>query len=1139
MRKQLLFSAVLAASLGVQAQVTAPTLPSAPPSTQLKLDGTDSVYIYNVKAQKFICDGGAWGTQTILKETGALIALVRNEDGSFQLRDQYTLRNVGNWGNIFVNSFSAEGGDSYADGNNKNDYQTHFIIYPATEGTSFEISVDTLTANVEAGEYGSLGQTRMGYKEGDALSGTSGGYDVARTQVRPTLPTTDADYANYGVEWQAISQADYATYAAAYDIYLYKLNTLMPAINEAIEVKADVDAQIAVYNNAESTLDQLKEAYTAVQEAIANAGINKCIAAMKQSAPGATLDISEYIANVSSIDGWTIEGDTWNKGNDNITLNEDGTYTKGGMLQRWRSKNDGAPLSPGKIYQTLKGLPNGTYIFSASVNASKGYGDQQPAGTFVFANNDSVESVSEANMPKVFSVKTDVTDGKISFGLNVSDINTANYIYFANVKLEYINTDSSYTSRIVNPSFDNGNTGWTGVPTVNGDYHNAEAYQTNFDANQTIEGLPNGVYELTVQGYQRMGPGWTQDAYNAHVAGTEGEIGLELYGNSSSQKMKCLYDEYMTEKADNDQELEGKFYANSLKAAKAAFDQGLYLNKLEVTISDGTLKIGVRGISNTAEGYWSCFDNFTLTYLRADVTGTLKKDLASIIEAAKAYSKEANANADLIEALNTAITSAESAAAKDDATVDELNAAIAAINTAQDAVKTNASAYDALKAIDAQSVAKNYNADYYADAADLNSYIKADGNGNSYEDITCQYLYGNEAINSYADSLKAKLLAAAKTFELPGVDLSSQVTAFGQLAEAYQSTFDKNETLTLPNGSYILAIEAFQRRGWNDVVYPMHQSGEEQITAYAYANGDSVKMHSVFDFPMFTAAVAGNDYNPATGIYFTNSMNGTTVAMDLGGYKNIVETNVTDGTLKYGVACADEEVKGNGCWAIWRGAQLHVTQVELDENKANPLLDIEGIGVNTKLAITENEWNTICLPFSLSKEQVVEQLKDADIREFTKAENGYVDFSTKAEAIEAGKAYLIKGGSSLQAIYAKVDLKNALDTVKAEYGLQGVYNPTDLPTDGTAYVITSAAGTPSLAAPTEQLKALHAYIVAPAEAKDLKITVDGIPTGLTAVKAQDIDNAPVYNLNGQLVGNGLKNMKKGVYIVNGKKTVKK
>ena len=91
MDKRLLFSAILAAGIGAtEAQAQKVEAPAFPEPVQLKLDGTDTVYVYNVKAQKWLVNSNAYGTQTSLGDKGMAIAIVPNKtkdvpNGTFTL----------------------------------------------------------------------------------------------------------------------------------------------------------------------------------------------------------------------------------------------------------------------------------------------------------------------------------------------------------------------------------------------------------------------------------------------------------------------------------------------------------------------------------------------------------------------------------------------------------------------------------------------------------------------------------------------------------------------------------------------------------------------------------------------------------------------------------------------------------------------------------------------------------------------------------------------------------------------------------------------------------------------------------------------------------------------------------------------
>ena len=75
------------------------------------------------------------------------------------------------------------------------------------------------------------------------------------------------------------------------------------------------------------------------------------------------------------------------------------------------------------------------------------------------------------------------------------------------------------------------------------------------------------------------------------------------------------------------------------------------------------------------------------------------------------------------------------------------------------------------------------------------------------------------------------------------------------------------------------------------------------------------------------------------------------------------------------------------------------------------------------------------------------------------------------------------------------------------------------------------------------MKGFRAYFVEnSAAAKISSWTLDGVVTGIEEIEGQEVQPFDVYNMNGQKVranATSLDGLSNGVYIVNGKKVVKK
>ena len=172
------------------------------------------------------------------------------------------------------------------------------------------------------------------------------------------------------------------------------------------------------------------------------------------------------------------------------------------------------------------------------------------------------------------------------------------------------NGHGDLTCMIENADFAQGGDYWNtinGFTAANGFV--AEFWNKNFYMWQIISGLPNGKYEVGVQSFFRYG---SRDvSWQSHRNGTE-QLNARLFANDSETPVMSLYDDsaakqYGTANYYN--------YPDNVTQANQAFNTyGLYNNKVETSVTDGTLVIGLYK-TEYIDSDWCCFDNFTLTYL--------------------------------------------------------------------------------------------------------------------------------------------------------------------------------------------------------------------------------------------------------------------------------------------------------------------------------------------------------------------------------------------------------------------------------------------------------------------------------------------------------------------------------------------
>lgn len=442
-----------------------------------------------------------------------------------------------------------------------------------------------------------------------------------------------------------------------------------------------------------------------------------------------------------------------------------------------------------------------------------------------------------------YEVNESVSDLLSSFSLNNEQL--TQYMADLKVKLEAaqnasITPGDDITRKIVNPSFDTGTSeGWTGNVTVSKDYKNCEAYEKTFDLYQDITNIPDGVYELSVLAFQRVGTNEVASA--AHDNGTE-NITAFVYANDLETPFTSPYTYGMKapsggNPADYKYNLNGEdvYIPNSMQGMAAAIAENpkAYTVTVPMLVEGGTLRIGVRAKKRPSNSHdWAIWDNFRLKYLgsKGDALGAVTTPLIAKADGLLA----SNMNADVRAQLETAKTALET-----DATVPgihTLSAAIEAANTSIEAYKTLQAAienaqtrYDENEASSTTSdVAKGlYNAAKTTAENIYNNGTAADA------EIPAAIKALNEGVTKYvihdviADASEAKPADITKviansdfaTMSSTGWDVKDGTMGFQfgnnvEAGEFFNCTFNLQQTLVgLPAGMYRLTTQAFYRNG--------------------------------------------------------------------------------------------------------------------------------------------------------------------------------------------------------------------------------------------------------------------------------------------------------------------------------------
>lgn len=419
------------------------------------------------------------------------------------------------------------------------------------------------------------------------------------------------------------------------------------------------------------------------------------------------------------------------------------------------------------------------------------------------------------------------------------------YMADLKVKLEAaqnasIKAGDDITRKIVNPSFDTGTSeGWTGNVTVSKDYKNCEAYEKTFDLYQDITNLPDGVYELSVLAFQRVGT--NEDASAAHNNGTE-NITAFIYANDLETPFTSPYTYGMKEPsggnpADYPYELNGEtvYIPNSMQGMAAAIAENpkAYTVTVPMLVEGGTLRIGVRAKKRPSNSHdWAIWDNFRLKYLgsKGDALGAVTTPLIAKADGLLA----SNMNADVRAQLETAKTALETEATVPgihtlSAAIEAANTSIDAYNTLKEAIDNAQTRYDENEATSTTSetakglytAAKTTAEDVYnngtAADAELPAAIKALNVG-----VTKYVIHDVIADASEAKPAEITKVIANSDFATMSStgwnvidgNMGFQADNSVEAGEFYNCTFNLQQTLVgLPAGMYRLTTQAFYRNG--------------------------------------------------------------------------------------------------------------------------------------------------------------------------------------------------------------------------------------------------------------------------------------------------------------------------------------
>ncbi len=416
MKKTLFLFAALAAATGVFAEGWEKPVYSG---NFQPLTPGDTVYVFNTESKQFLTEGNDWGTHATMSDMGMLVTVQKyqsqNEDETLNDWDgkTYIIRDFSvvkaGWKDLFIN---ADG--LYVDRGSQPDYFFSFIDKGNNTYNIYGADINPT--------YNAIGEME-GYLVGQDINYVNkDNGEVTGTGVIYEYCGVDSEFkeGEYHTTWAFVSQEDYAAFLIKQETYDAAV-ALGDIISSAEAAGLDVSAEKAVYNNTNSTKEQLDEAFNSL-----NAKMLEYYE--KTVTPDNPIDLTHMIEDPTfdTTDGWenAIGASTWENANMSAgwqTDWEEGAFADS-YLNIWGANLDGL------VSQKFDGLPKGIYVITLGALAEK-------EGASVFANENSKQIPADSK-GHLYTITTNVTSGNLEFGLVQNEEGT-NWLCMDNATIKY------------------------------------------------------------------------------------------------------------------------------------------------------------------------------------------------------------------------------------------------------------------------------------------------------------------------------------------------------------------------------------------------------------------------------------------------------------------------------------------------------------------------------------------------------------------------------------------------------------------------------------------------------------------------------------------------------------------------------
>ena len=256
----------------------------------------------------------------------------------------------------------------------------------------------------------------------------------------------------------------------------------------------------------------------------------------------------------------------------------------------------------------------------------------------------------------------------------------------------------------------------------------------------------------------------------------------------------------------------------------------------------------------------------------------------------------------------------------------------------------------------------------------------------------------------------------------------------------------------------------------------------------------------------------------------------------------------------------DIDISGKDGGDAWVQApfkiRIFVPRLELSEEKDylegfDDGLTNVNVTMNTR-TLKANTWNTICLPFSMDKDQIAAAFpnNNVTIAEFTEckpnADNTHLSLKFNSISSDAGMAantpYLIKVSTGVTTFTVEGTSFEALDEGKTSPEVEVndckfIGNYKNLSGSELNNKIFLSGNKFYISQGNTSLKSFRGYFSHPileTSGANVSLFVDDEPTGISTLTTNQ-DNNDIYDISGRKVNSDKTPLQKGIYIINGKK----